>query len=107
MATSGLTLEEIYEYFKQKGGTVSNSEVVRHFKRYLTDPASKGESLRLILGRVAPKNGLFTFLRCNNLWILCKYTWDFSLLDDLCVDSMIVWVCSSSFHLVAALLGYC
>lgn len=46
MAASGLTLEEIYEYFKEKGGTVSNSDVVRHFKRYLTDPQSKGKLLQ-------------------------------------------------------------
>lgn len=42
MAASELTFEEIYDYFKQKGGTVSNSEVVRHFKPYLTHQASKG-----------------------------------------------------------------
>lgn len=24
------------------------------------------------------KSGLFTFVRCNNLWIHCKFTWDFS-----------------------------
>lgn len=46
MAASGLTLEEIYEYLKKKGGTVSNSDVVRHFKHYLIDPASKGRWLQ-------------------------------------------------------------
>lgn len=42
MAGSEITIEEIHKYLIQCGGFVSNRDVVRHFKRYLTDPISKG-----------------------------------------------------------------
>jgi hypothetical protein len=42
MATSNLTLEQIYDYFKENGNVVKNRELVHHFKEYLTDPATKG-----------------------------------------------------------------
>lgn len=44
MATSDLTLEQIYNYFKENGNVVKNRELVHHFKHYLTDPASKGNA---------------------------------------------------------------
>lgn len=44
MAASGLTLEQIYNYFKENGNVVKNRDLVHHFKAYLTDSASKGRS---------------------------------------------------------------
>lgn len=42
MAAGELSIEAIHEYFVERGGIVANREVVKHFKRYLTDPATKG-----------------------------------------------------------------
>lgn len=42
MAASELSIEEIHSYFLEKGGKVSNKELVKHFKRYLTHHESKG-----------------------------------------------------------------
>ncbi|XP_018333159.1 espin-like [Agrilus planipennis] len=44
MASSDLSLEEIREYFLIKGGTVANREVVKHFKKHLTDPVTKDDA---------------------------------------------------------------
>nr|XP_008192389.1 PREDICTED: uncharacterized protein LOC103312734 [Tribolium castaneum] len=44
MASSDLTLEQIYNYFKENGNVVKNRELVHHFKHYLTDPASKEDA---------------------------------------------------------------
>jgi hypothetical protein len=44
MATSNLTLEQIYDYFKENGNVVKNRELVHHFKEYLTDPATKDDA---------------------------------------------------------------
>lgn len=43
MAAPELTFQEIYEFFLENGGKVKNRDAVRHFKRYLTDPISKGK----------------------------------------------------------------
>lgn len=45
MAVSELSLEQIYEYFVQNGGIVSNRDIVRDFKSYLTDNLTKGKRL--------------------------------------------------------------
>lgn len=42
MAASELSLEEILKFFVEKGGIVANRDVVRHFKKYLTDPLTQG-----------------------------------------------------------------
>ncbi|KAJ8982786.1 hypothetical protein NQ317_018487 [Molorchus minor] len=42
MASSELTLEEIYSFLKEKGGKVRNRDAVRFFKAYLTNPQTKG-----------------------------------------------------------------
>ncbi|KAF2901425.1 hypothetical protein ILUMI_04761 [Ignelater luminosus] len=44
MAAAELSIEAIHEYFVEKGGIVANREVVKHFKPYLTDPATKDEA---------------------------------------------------------------
>lgn len=40
--TSDISIEEIRDYLIRNGGKVSNRELVKHFKKYLTDPNSKG-----------------------------------------------------------------
>lgn len=42
MAASELSIEEIHKFFVEKGGRVSNKELVKHFKRYLTNHETKG-----------------------------------------------------------------
>lgn len=54
MAATELSLEKIYEYFVQNGGLVSNRDVVRHFRRYLTDPASKGTYVFCGISKLIP-----------------------------------------------------
>lgn len=45
MATpSELSLEEIRNYLLENGGTARNHDLVKHFKRFLTDPESRGGS---------------------------------------------------------------
>ncbi|KRT86662.1 hypothetical protein AMK59_299, partial [Oryctes borbonicus] len=44
MAASELSLEEILKFFVEKGGLVANRDVVRHFKKYLTDPATQDDA---------------------------------------------------------------
>ncbi|CAH1980810.1 unnamed protein product [Acanthoscelides obtectus] len=44
MAASELTLELLYEFFKENGGKVKNIDAVRYFKSYLTDPTHKKEN---------------------------------------------------------------
>lgn len=43
MASSDLTVEQIFYYLKEKGGKVKNRDVVHHFKHQLTNPLTKGE----------------------------------------------------------------
>lgn len=43
MAARELSLDQIRDYFIEKGGIVSNGDVVRHFRRYLTDPENRGK----------------------------------------------------------------
>lgn len=43
MATpSELSLEEIRQYLLENGGTARNHDVVKHFKKFLTDPETRG-----------------------------------------------------------------
>lgn len=43
MATPGeLSLEEIRNYLLENGGTARNHDLVKHFKRFLTDPETRG-----------------------------------------------------------------
>ncbi|KAJ8928496.1 hypothetical protein NQ314_018945, partial [Rhamnusium bicolor] len=44
MASSDLTLDQIYYFLKEKGGKVRNRDAVRYFKGYLTDPLTKDEN---------------------------------------------------------------
>ncbi|KAK9693018.1 hypothetical protein QE152_g34503 [Popillia japonica] len=44
MAASELSLEEILKFFVEKGGIVANRDVVRHFKKYLTDPLTQDDA---------------------------------------------------------------
>lgn len=45
MATpSELSLEEIRKYLLENGGTARNHEVVKYFKKFLTDPETRGTS---------------------------------------------------------------
>ncbi|XP_030767459.1 ankyrin repeat domain-containing protein SOWAHB isoform X2 [Sitophilus oryzae] len=44
MASKSLSIEEIHQFFRENGGKVKNKDVVRHFKKYLTDPATKDEN---------------------------------------------------------------
>lgn len=47
MATpSELSLEEIRKYLLENGGTARNHDVVKYFKRFLTDPETRGTSKR-------------------------------------------------------------
>lgn len=39
---SELSLEKIREFMLQKGGKVTNHDLVKHFKPFLTDPLTKG-----------------------------------------------------------------
>lgn len=43
MAANELSIEEIHKFFIEKGGKVSNRELVKHFKAYLTNVESKGK----------------------------------------------------------------
>lgn len=61
MAASGLTLEQIYNYFKENGNVVKNRDLVHHFKAYLTDSASKGRLTFIHSYGFASFSGLFTF----------------------------------------------
>lgn len=43
MATpSELSIEEIRKYLLENGGTARNHDVVKHFKKFLTDPETRG-----------------------------------------------------------------
>lgn len=43
MATpSELSIEEIREYLLENGGTARNHDLVKHFKKFLTDPETQG-----------------------------------------------------------------
>lgn len=43
MAVPGeLSLEEIRNYLLENGGTARNHDLVKHFKRFLTDPETRG-----------------------------------------------------------------
>ncbi|XP_031346332.1 ankyrin repeat domain-containing protein SOWAHB isoform X3 [Photinus pyralis] len=44
MAANELSIDVIRDYFIEKGGIVSNRDVVKHFKRYLTDPSTRDEA---------------------------------------------------------------
>ncbi|XP_048525641.1 ankyrin repeat domain-containing protein SOWAHB isoform X3 [Dendroctonus ponderosae] len=44
MAAPELSFQIVYEFFVENGGKVKNKDAVRHFKRYLTDPARKNEN---------------------------------------------------------------
>ncbi|KAK5642839.1 hypothetical protein RI129_009006 [Pyrocoelia pectoralis] len=44
MAANELSIDVILDYFIEKGGIVSNRDVVKHFKRYLTDPSTREEA---------------------------------------------------------------
>lgn len=52
MATpSELSLEEIRQYLLENGGTARNHDVVKHFKKFLTDPETRGRSKSLCIVR--------------------------------------------------------
>ena len=38
------TVESVRDYILSKGGKVTNHELVKHFKQFLTDPVMKGKS---------------------------------------------------------------
>ena len=37
------TLESVRDFILDRGGRVTNHELVKHFKLFLTDPSSKGK----------------------------------------------------------------
>lgn len=39
---SALSLYEIRKFMLEKGGRVTNHDLVKHFKPFLTDPVTKG-----------------------------------------------------------------
>lgn len=41
-APTEFTLESVREFMLEKGGKVTNHELVKHFKQFLTDPYTKG-----------------------------------------------------------------
>lgn len=41
-APSELSLEEIRNFMLKNGGKVTNHDLVKHFKQFLTDPNTKG-----------------------------------------------------------------
>ena len=42
-APTEFTAESVRDYILSKGGKVTNHELVKHFKPFLTDPVMKGE----------------------------------------------------------------
>lgn len=42
-APNELSLKEIRNFMLEKGGKVTNHELVKHFKLFLTNPVTKGE----------------------------------------------------------------
>lgn len=40
---SELSLEEIRKYLLDNGGSARNQDLVKYFKKFLTDPESRGE----------------------------------------------------------------
>lgn len=40
---SQLSLEEIHNYLLENGGTARNHDLVKHFRRFLTDPETRGK----------------------------------------------------------------
>lgn len=44
-APTEFTLESVREFMLEKGGKVTNHELVKHFKQFLTDPYTKGKNL--------------------------------------------------------------
>ena len=45
MATpSELSLEEIRKYLLENGGSARNHDLVKYFKKFLTDPETRGRS---------------------------------------------------------------
>jgi hypothetical protein len=41
-APTEFTLESVRAFMLEKGGKVTNHELVKHFKQFLTDPCTKG-----------------------------------------------------------------
>lgn len=41
-AASGLTVEAIRDFMLENGGKVTNHDLVKHFKRFLTNPETRG-----------------------------------------------------------------
>ena len=60
MATpSELSLEEIRNYLLENGGTARNHDLVKHFKRFLTDPETRGglhSRRRIVLAIIPSRN---------------------------------------------------
>lgn len=63
MATpSELSLEEIRKYLLENGGTARNHDVVKHFKKFLTDPETRG---KLNIRRTMRLEDCLTLVRCD------------------------------------------
>lgn len=44
-APKEFTLDAVRHFIIEKGGKVTNHELVKHFKLFLTDPSTKGKSI--------------------------------------------------------------
>jgi hypothetical protein len=45
-APTEFTLESVRSFMLEKGGKVTNHDLVKHFKQFLTDPYTKGNMTR-------------------------------------------------------------
>lgn len=61
-APSELSLAEIRKFMLKSGGKVTNHELVKHFKQFLTNPSTKGNVISFIW---------------NAIRVRCKFKSDF------------------------------
>lgn len=70
---SELSLEEIRNYLLENGGTARNHDLVKHFKRFLTDPETRGGlNVREAQARPRHRERVSSCMTCNAS--RCKHT---------------------------------
>ena len=66
-APSELSLKEIRDFMLQNGGKVTNHDLVKHFKQFLTNPNTKGRSPNAsmaVIERIRNDNNWFVLVLC-------------------------------------------
>lgn len=94
-APTEFTLESVREFMLEKGGKVTNHELVKHFKQFLTDPYTKGK--KSVDGRLyanlllvpLDRDAVLRFLGVtpNNFRFLCRFAVTFTPKEEMISSS--------------------